>query len=135
MKWKLSQQKSFFPWERRGGVLRGLGLYRLGRLLGLGLVAAFLVVVALRERTQSGVRQTRALLGDVREAIDGYRSDHRGQCPESFEQLADYGPVRGTPRDAWGQPLTLICSGRAGDPYRLMSAGPDGLPGGLDRIE
>ena len=132
---KRAEKRSLFPWERRGGLLRRLGLYRLRPLIGLGLLLALVVLVAVRERRHSGIRRTRALLLDVREAVDAYRADHKGQCPESFAGLSDYGPIEGTPLDAWGQPLTLICSARPGEPYRLISAGPDGLPGGLDRIE
>jgi general secretion pathway protein G len=46
------------------------------------------------------------------------------------------GAFDSTPSDAWGRPLRLICpSGRPGYEYELMSDGPDGEPGGLDRIE
>jgi general secretion pathway protein G len=40
------------------------------------------------------------------------------------------------PVDAWGRPLRLTCPGR-NDPtrYDLMSDGPDGELGGLDRVE
>jgi type II secretory pathway pseudopilin PulG len=133
--WRRTEPKSFFPWERRGGLLRRLGLYRLRPLVLLGLVLGLLALVLVRERRSSGIRRTRALLLDVREAIDAYRADHKGRCPGTFAELSDYGAVDASPADAWGQPLTLICSGRAGDPYRLISAGPDGIVGGLDRIE
>jgi type II secretory pathway pseudopilin PulG len=136
MAWQRSETRSFFPWERRGGLIRRLGLYRLGPLLvALGLLG-LLALIAVREREQSGIRRTRAVLLDVRQALDAFLADHQGQCPESFAALADYGPFKGTPRDAWGQPLTLICPGTApGERYRLLSAGPDGVAGGLDRIE
>lgn len=136
MAWQRTEKRSFFPWERRGGLIRRLGLYRLGPLLvALGLLG-LLALIVVRERKQSGIRRTRAVLFDVRQALDAFLADHQGQCPESFAALADYGPFRGTPRDAWGQPLTLICPGtEPGERYRLLSAGPDGIAGGLDRIE
>jgi general secretion pathway protein G len=38
--------------------------------------------------------------------------------------------------DAWGRPFRLVCpSRREGVAYDLSSDGPDGEPGGLDRIE
>ena len=93
-------------------------------------------LIAVRERRQSGIRRTRAVLLDVRQAVDAYLADHQGRCPENFAALDDYGPREGTPRDGWGRPLTLICDGSSpGEPYRLISAGPDGIAGGLDRIE
>lgn len=136
MAWQRTEKRSFFPWERRGGLIRRLGLYRLGPLLvALGLLG-LLALIVVRERKQSGIRRTRAVLFDVRQALDAFLADHQGQCPESFAALTDYGPFKGTPRDAWGQPLTLICPGtEPGERYRLLSAGPDGIAGGLDRIE
>lgn len=136
MAWGSSEKRWFFPWERRGGLFRRLGLYRLGPLLlALGL-CGLLVLIVVRERRQAGIRRTRAVLIDVRQAVDAYLADHAGQCPASFAALSDYGTFRGTPRDAWGQPLTLICPGAdPGEAYRLVSAGPDGVAGGLDRIE
>jgi hypothetical protein len=134
--WQRSEKRSFFPWERRGGLIRRLGLYRLGPLLGACCLMALLGLIVIRERRQAGIRRTRAVLLDVRQAVDAYLADHQGRCPPSFAALADYGPFKGTPIDAWGQPLTLICPGsEPEEPYRLISAGPDGVAGGLDRIE
>ena len=131
-----SERRSFFPWERRGGLFRRLGLYRLRPLLGVGVCAVLLVLVVVREREAAGVRRTRSILLDVRQSVDAYLADHQGQCPENLRALSDYATFRGVPRDAWGQPLTLICPGsEPGEPYVLMSAGPDGIAGGLDRIE
>jgi general secretion pathway protein G len=134
--WQRSEKRSFFPWERRGGLIRRLGLYRLGPLLVALCLFGLLALIVMRERRQAGIRRTRAVLLDVRQAVDAFLADHEGRCPGSFAALADYGPFKGTPVDAWGQPLTLICPGsEPGVPYRLISAGPDGIAGGLDRIE
>jgi len=134
--WHKSESRSFFPWERRGGLFRRLGLDRLRPLLGAALLFGLFGLVLARERTEAGVRRTRAVLLDVRQAMDAYLADHAGQCPLDFTALAAYAPFKGIPRDAWGQPLTLICPGsEPGEPYQLMSAGPDGIVGGLDRIE
>lgn len=134
--WRSTERRSFFPWERRGGLFRRLGLYRLRPLLAVGLAAGLLISMVVRERDAAGVRRTRSILLDVRGAVDAYLADHQGRCPENFGALAEYGPVHGPPRDAWGNPLTLICPGfEPGEAYVLMSAGPDGIAGGLDRIE
>ena len=131
-----TEQRSFFPWEHRGGLFRRLGLYRLRPLLAVTSAIALLVLVVVRERDAAGVRRTRSILLDVRGALDAYLADHQGRCPESFAALEDYSKIHGVPRDAWGRPLTLICPGsEPGEAYVLMSAGPDGIPGGLDRIE
>lgn len=129
-------QRSFFPWERRGGLLRRAGFHRLRPLLAVIAVASLVITVAAREREQAGIRQTRALIVDVRRAVDLYLADHQGRCPASFEELVKASLLGASPRDAWGNPLTLICTGNhAGQNYRLVSAGPDGLVEGLDRIE
>jgi general secretion pathway protein G len=49
--------------------------------------------------------------------------------------LDEYGGPEGAPRDAWERPLRIQCPGRDRARYDLFSDGPDGLPGGLDRIE
>jgi general secretion pathway protein G len=135
MKRRRSEQRLFFPWERRGGLVRRFGLDRLRPVLLVLGVCLLIGVIAMRERRDTGVRRTRVILLDMRQAVDLYMADHDGQCPDSFASLADYGSFQGAPLDAWGRPLTLVCPGTEGGRYRLVSAGPDGVPGGLDRIE
>ena len=130
------QKRIVFPWEGRGGGLRRF--LRLGRLKPFLLVAAVLAVlfaIGARERRASGVRQTRATLVGVRRSVESYVADHDGGCPPTLAAAVDFGRD-GEPRDAWGRPLRLVCPGRfEGAPFELMSDGPDGEPGGLDRIE
>ena len=136
MKRRRSEQKLFFPWERRGGLVDRLGLYRLRPLLVVGGALVLFAVMAARDRRDTGVRRTRAILLDLRQAVDLYMADHNGQCPTGFAALGDYASIPAAPLDAWGRPLTLICPAASDGPrYRLVSAGPDGVPGGLDRIE
>jgi hypothetical protein len=131
-----SDKRIFFPWEQRGSLVRRLGLRRARPfawgLLGLALLGA----IAVRERRASGERRTKALMADVRSSLDRYLAANQGRCPKRFEELERFGRVRGVPRDAWGNPLRLTCPSPRGDlPYALSSDGPDGLWGGLDRIE
>lgn len=132
----LTEQRIFFPWERRGGMLRRLRVHRMRPFL-FGIIAiAFVSSIALRERRQSGIRQTRATLLDLRDATDAYLADHEGACPANLEALVDYGTFKGVPNDAWGRPFRFSCPGRReGAPYEIVSDGPDGVAGGLDRIE
>ena len=130
------ERRIFFPWEGRGGLRR---LLRLGRfrpvvfvLLGVGLIA----IVGMRERRRAGVRQTRATLLGARAAVESYMLDHDGRCPPSLDAVAEHVGAEHIPRDAWGNPLRLVCPGRReGSPYELSSDGPDRVPGGLDRIQ
>jgi general secretion pathway protein G len=126
----------FFPWERKEGVLGRLGRTRARMLLSVAAVLFFLVVLFQREDGKAAVRATRATLTVADRAVAAYRADHGGGCPREWTELVAGHYVREAPTDAWGRPLRLTCPGRK-DPGRfdLSSDGPDGVPGGLDRVE
>lgn len=131
-----ADRRIFFPWEGRGGLRRYLAMGRFGPVLVIALVATFLGWVVSRERRAAGERQTRVALSVVRPAVERYLVEHEGACPARIEEVAQYLEPPEIPKDAWGQPLRLVCpSVRPGVPYVLMSDGPDGIAGGLDRIE
>ena len=71
-------------------------------------------------------------------------ADHGGGCPRDLGELVPGGYTRDLPLDAWGRPLRLECAGARGAAvasptdalgFRVSSDGPDGVPGGLDRVE
>ena len=125
-----------FPWERHGGLFRVLQLGRLRPALAVLAALGFLLLIALREQHRSGVRQTRATLLSVRRALDAFRADNDGGCPPSLDKAKNYGNFKEIPSDAWGRPLRFVCPGQhPGADYELSSDGPDGEPGGIDRIE
>lgn len=131
-----SSESIFFPWERRGGLRRLLGTGRVRPVLSVVMLLAFVVLVGSRERRQSGVRQTRATLVSMRHAVDAYMAENQGSCPPGLEKVLDYSSFKTLPSDAWGNSLRLVCPARRADErYELLSDGPDGKPGGLDRIE
>ena len=131
-----SEQRILFPWERRRMLRRWLGLGRLRPFLVLGVLLGGVLLVALHERREAGVRQTRATLLGARRVVERYIADHDGGCPRDLAQAAEYAAIEHVPVDAWGRPLRLVCPGQYDSaPYELMSDGPDGEPGGLDRIE
>lgn len=130
------EQTIFFPWERRGGFFRRSGLSRAQPFAAALVMMLFLMVLGARERRKTGIRQTRATLGVVHGAVAAYRADHERRCPASLVDLKRERYLAIDPVDAWGHPLRLTCPGRK-DPeaYDLMSDGPDGEMGGLDRVE
>jgi general secretion pathway protein G len=131
-----ASESIFFPWERRGGFRRLLGTGRVRPVVSVLLLLGFVLVVGSRERRQSGVRQTRATLVSMRHAVDAYMAESDGGCPPSLERVLDYGNFKKLPDDAWGNSIRLVCPARRADErYELLSDGPDGKPGGLDRIE
>lgn len=129
-------QTIFFPWERGGSIFRRSGLARarpFAAALGMMLL---LLLLGARERRKTGIRATRATLGVVHAAVAAYRADHERRCPPSLAALKLDGYLGVDPVDAWGRPLHLTCPGRKDpDGYDLMSDGPDGEMGGLDRVE
>jgi general secretion pathway protein G len=127
----------FLPWERQGSWLRRLGLSPARPVFFALLAAMVFGLLLVRERKRSGIRSTKATLLSVRTIVDTYRADHEGLCPkEGWEIMVRDGYLSDTPKDAWGRPLRFICPGRRkGRAYELFSDGPDGIPGGLDRIE
>jgi len=133
---KTGSQGIYLPWERRAGISRRLGLARLRPFFVGAVVLSLLVLLGVRERQRTGERSTRAALLVVRRALDAYRADHEGKCPKQLEELEAARYLVALPDDAWGRPLRLVCpSRRDGAAYDLSSDGPDGEPGGLDRIE
>lgn len=130
------EQTIWFPWERRGGILRRSGLARARPFAAALGMALFVLLLGARERRKTGIRATRATLALVHEAIDAYRSDHERKCPPSLAALKTDGYLAADANDAWGRPLRLTCPGRK-DPegYDLASDGPDGEMGVLSRVE
>jgi general secretion pathway protein G len=124
----------FFPWERRRSLLSGMARAKpLGAAVGM---AAVLLAFGVKERDAAGVRSTRATLTVVGKAVDAWRADHELACPPSLSVLKENGYLASDPVDAWGRPLRLLCPGFAHPRgYDLMSDGPDGVLGGLDRVE
>jgi general secretion pathway protein G len=126
----------FFPWEKRRGLVGAFGRRRAGVVLSMVAVLGVLsAIYELRERS-AAVRATRATITTTSRALYAYRADHGGACPRKLSDLATGSYVREEPLDAWGRPLRLTCPGRK-DPigFDLSSDGPDGVPGGLDRVE
>jgi general secretion pathway protein G len=130
------EPKVVFPWESRRGV--GLLFRRSGARQALLVAAGVAVFVVLeqRERAASQVRSTRATITTAANAVAAWRADHDRACPVSLTDLVAAGYLRQVPRDAWGHPLRVVCPGRK-DPrgVDVSSDGPDGDPGGLDRVE
>jgi general secretion pathway protein G len=132
-----ADRRILFPWEGRGGLRRFI---ELGRVRPIALVCGIftvLVLIGVHEHRQAGIRRTRATLLVVRSAIEGYMADHDGACPPALSALPEqYARFKEPPTDAWGHSLRLICPAeQQGKSYVLESAGPDGVPGGLDRIQ
>lgn len=136
MKGRLRTSKVFFPWERRRGVFGVLGRARVRVVLLV--VAALVIIVAIRGREEktAGIRATRASITTMYRAVSAFRADHGNSCPHELTELVAQGYSHDIPLDAWGRPLRLTCPGRR-DPrgFEIVSDGPDGIPGGLDRVE
>lgn len=131
-----SDRKVFFPWERRRGLFGLLGRARVRLVAAAVGVLVFVLWIRGREEHAAGVRATRATITSTYQVVAAYRADHAGSCPKEIGELVTGGYAREVPVDAWGRPLRLTCPGRR-DPqgFEISSDGPDGDPGGLDRVE
>ncbi|MEO8801085.1 MAG: type II secretion system protein GspG [Polyangiaceae bacterium] len=131
-----SSSKVFFPWERRRGLFGMASRARVRLVVGIALALAFVIWIRGREERAAGVRATRANITTATNAIASYRADHGGKCPPTLDELVHGGYARDVPTDAWGHALRLTCPGRR-DPagFDLESDGPDGVSGGLDRVD
>ncbi len=126
----------FFPWERKRGVFGVLSRARARIVLAVVVVVFLVVVVRRREESAAATRATRASLTTAGRALVSFRSDHGGACPRELGELVAGGYSYDLPVDAWGRPLRFTCPGRMDTKgIDVWSDGPDGLPGGLDRVE
>jgi general secretion pathway protein G len=130
------ERRIFFPWEGRGALRRFFARGRMFSIFVVVLLTFIVVTMVKRERYAAGVRLTVVALYTVRPLVERYLTEREGKCPTSLDEVRLVQTGQALPRDAWGRPLRLVCpSGRPGIEYVLMSDGPDGLPGGTDRIE
>jgi general secretion pathway protein G len=129
-------QRVLLPWERRRGALGVVGRARAKLVVGGVLGLAFVGLVRRHEESLASIRATRASVDLADRYVAAYRADHPGGCPHDFAELVAAGYLRDVPIDAWGRPLRLACPGRR-DPagFDVYSDGPDGVAGGLDRVE
>ncbi len=130
------EPRVFFPWERRRGLRSLLGRGRGAQaLLALGVLSVLLLLRGY-ERRAAQTRATRAEITTTTLAMAAFRADHDRACPGALGDLVAAGYLRSVPRDAWGHPLRVTCPGRK-DPsgFDVSSDGPDGEPGGTDRVE
>jgi general secretion pathway protein G len=133
---KRDEPRVFFPWERRRGVRSLLGRARARQVLVVVALVGGFLLLRHRETRAAEVRSTRAVITTTEVAVTAWRADHEHHCPGSLTDLVVAGYLHAMPRDAWGTPLRVTCPGRK-DPRGIdvSSDGPDGEPGGLDRVE
>jgi len=139
-----SAEGVLFPWEDRAGIRRFLTFGRVGPALSVGLCVLIAASVLGREREAAGERRTRVTIERLRGKVERYLLEHDGACPAALGEVLGEMPATDDAKkarqsallDGWGRPVRLLCpvEERASG-FLLMSDGPDGLPGGLDRIE
>lgn len=131
-----AERRIFFPWEGRGGLRRFLARGRFAPLFWALAFGVLIFALFSRQRYAAGVRRTQLALSAVQPGVERYLLQHEGQCPQNLEEILPLIARSELPSDGWGRGLRLVCpSVRPGVSYVLMSDGPDGKAGGLDRIE
>jgi general secretion pathway protein G len=131
-----ASQRVFFPWERRRGLLGAIGRTRVRWILTAIAIVVVLVIVRRREERAAAVRATRATIDTAYHGLVAYRADHANACPRDWAEMVAGNYLHDSPVDAWGHPIRLTCPGRRDKQgFDLESDGPDGVSGGLDRVE
>jgi general secretion pathway protein G len=133
------ESRVFFPWERKRGLLGFFGRARARIVLFAVSAIVVLVIIHRREEHAAAVRSTRATITTASRAVASYRADHAGKCPSDLVDVVRSGYARELPHDAWGHALRLECPSRkpasANVDFDVSSDGPDGVYGGLDRVQ
>ncbi len=130
------ERRIFFPWEGRGALRRFFARGRVFSILVVVFIVGTVFAMVGKERHAAGVRRTIRALSATRPLVERYLLQEEGRCPDGLDQVGEAFGVETLPKDGWGRPLRLVCpSHRPGKTYVLMSDGPDGKPGGIDRIE
>jgi len=131
-----SERRIFFPWEGRGTIREYFAVGRVAPVVVVPLLIAFVWSMGRAERQAAGERLSLVAMARLRRPVERYLAAHEGKCPAGPEDLLSEGGLSEWPLDGWGNPVRLICpTDRVDTPYLLMSDGPDGKAGGLDRIE
>lgn len=131
----------FFPWERRRSRLAWL-TRRHARAIALAAVGTLIGWVLFQvEARRRAVFVTRASIANVMQAVEAFRADHQGRCPDGINELLAPGDghepyLARAPLDGWGRPLRVICPGRK-HPHSadVTSAGPTGSFEDRDQVE
>jgi Type II secretion system (T2SS), protein G len=107
------------------------------RRLAMGVVAFVLLATVYRVgRADEQRAATRYARQSVEELVWRYRLRHSGRCPRDGAAVARDASRAELPRDGWGRPFALRCpSLREGHEFDVVSAGPDGVAGGLDAVD
>jgi|SRR5688572_3210524 len=131
-----AERRIFFPWEGRGTFREYFAVGRVAPVVVVSLLFFLVWAIGRAERQSAGERLSLVAIDRLRGPVERYLALHEGKCPEGPEELLSEGGLAEWPVDGWGHPVRLICpADRPDTPYLLMSDGPDGQPGGLDRIE
>lgn len=105
-------------------------------VLGRVLAALVLVGAYYGGRADEQRAATRYARQSVEELVWRYRLRHGGRCPRDAAAVARDASRAELPRDGWGRGFALRCpSLREGRDFDVVSAGPDGVAGGLDAVD
>jgi general secretion pathway protein G len=129
---KRTDSKLLFPWEYPGeGVLRRARTYARPALAVLALLWMLRALGQVHTERRA-IFVTQAAIATTLRAIEAYRADHNGSCPNSLDALVATPDgarayLRAAPTDGWGRPLRMQCPGRR-NPHNadVSSAGPTG---------
>ena len=135
------ESRIFFPWERRNRRVRLLSRRHAGIALAVTAVLMMAWVLMRVEARRRATHATHAVITNVQRAVEAYRADHDGRCPDTLAQLTNPGGAQEPylsrePLDGWRRALRMRCPGRKHpESADVVSGGPSGTFEDTDQIE
>jgi hypothetical protein len=121
--------------RRRYLLMSPLRVLGWGVAVGVGLVGMAGFQLYSESAHHIRVRNTKATILVVEQAMIRYDVAHSNPCPPSLQALVDERYLNKLPRDEWGQPLQFACPGLHNpDVADVSSAGKDRRFGTTDDI-
>jgi len=102
----------------------------------IGLLTAGAAVALLGRSQATKVRITKMTMGNLKGQITSYMAEGDGSPPQSLQVLVSKQYIeKSTLTDAWRQEFYYQAQGTNGNPFTLISYGPDKQPGTEDDID
>jgi len=99
----------------------------------ISMIVGGIAVVAFGQFSKAQIRTADQQVRRIQSAIEIYRTEKRGKCPKTLQDLKASGAIQGSVQDPWGKDFEFKCPGEKLS-VDVYSAGPDGEMGNEDDI-
>lgn len=102
----------------------------------IGMLMGAVAVGAMSTLEKAKVKNTKAMIHTVEQALVHYQTDNTDSCPKALSELVAQKYINKEPKDEWGQPLIFTCPGvHNPDSADIVSKGKDKQEGTADDIK